>query len=104
MVARSENGKNTASGEFTQVVHGDEVTMRLIYQFVDASIDDETTTYTQQGAFRLIRYHHIQKGPLFTRPIDYTTEAAKGIVTTQTTEKTAKYRARVSAWTCRMTC
>jgi hypothetical protein len=90
MVARSENGKTIASGEFTQVVQGDEVTMRLIYQFVDASIDDETTTYTQQGVFRLIRYHHIQKGPFFTRPVDFTIEAAKGIVTTRTTDNNGK--------------
>ena len=49
MVARSEAGKIIASGEFSQVVQGDEVTMRLTYRFVDGSIDDETTTYTAAG-------------------------------------------------------
>ena len=53
MEARSEAGKVIAAGEFTQVVQGDEVTMRMIYRFVDGSIDDETTTYRQQGTFRL---------------------------------------------------
>ncbi len=62
MVARSEAGKIIASGEFSQVVQGDEVTMRLTYKFVDGSIDDETTTYRQQGTFRLVRNHHIQTG------------------------------------------
>ena len=68
MVARSEAGKIIASGEFTQVVQGDEVTMRMIYRFVDGSIDDETTTYRQQGTFRLVRNHHIEKGPFFAKP------------------------------------
>jgi hypothetical protein len=63
MVARSATGEVIARVEFTEVVQGDEVTMRLTYNFVDGSIDDETTTYRQQGTFRLVRNHHIQKGP-----------------------------------------
>jgi hypothetical protein len=90
MVARSEDGKTIASGEFSQVVQGDEVTMRLTYKFVDGSIDDETTTYRQQGTFRLVRNHHIQKGPFFTKPIDFTVEAATGIVTSRTIDKNGK--------------
>jgi hypothetical protein len=39
--ARSEAGKIIASGEFSQVVQSDEVTMRLTYKFVDGSIDDD---------------------------------------------------------------
>jgi hypothetical protein len=90
MVARSEDGKAIARGEFSQVVQGDEVTMRLTYHFVDGSIDDEETTYTQQGTFRLVRNHHIQKGPFFTKPIDFTIEAATGIVTSRTIGKNGK--------------
>jgi hypothetical protein len=90
MVARSETGKIIATGEFTQVVQGDEVTMRMIYKFVDGSIDDETTTYRQQGTFRLERNHHIQKGPFFTKPIDFTVEAATGIVTSRTIDKNGR--------------
>jgi hypothetical protein len=87
MVARSEDGKTIASGEFSQFVESDEVTMRLTYRFVDGSIDDETTTYRQQGTFRLLRNHHIQKGPFFAKPIDFTVEAATGIVTSRTIDK-----------------
>lgn len=90
MVARSEDGKTIASGEFSQVVQGNEVTMRITYHFVDGSIDDETTTYTQQGTFRLVRNHHLQKGPFFTKPIDFTIEATTGIVTSRTVEKSGK--------------
>jgi flavin-dependent dehydrogenase len=35
--------------------------VRLAYRFVDGSIDDETTTYTQHGTFRLVRNHHIHR-------------------------------------------
>src|ERR1700727_1415502 len=71
MVAHSETGKVIANGEFSQVVQGDEVTMRVTYKFLDGSIDDETTTYMQQGAFRLVRNHHIEKGPFFEKPVDF---------------------------------
>jgi hypothetical protein len=87
MVARSEAGKIIAGGEFSQVVQGDEVTMRLTYHFVDGSIDNETTTYRQQGTFRLVRNHHIQKGPFFTKPVDFTVEASTGIATSRTADK-----------------
>jgi hypothetical protein len=90
MVARSEDGKPIASGEFSQIVQGDEVTMRLIYYFVDGSIDDETTTYSQRGTFRLVRNHHIQKGPFFVKPVDFTVEAATGIATSRTADKNGK--------------
>jgi hypothetical protein len=90
MVARSEDGKTIASGEFSQIVQGDEVTMRLTYRFVDGSIDDETTTYRQQGTFRLIRNHHIEQGPFFAKPIDFAVEAATGIVTSRTIDKNGR--------------
>jgi hypothetical protein len=92
MVARSEAGKMLARGEFTQAVQGDEVTLRMIYHFEDGSIDDETTTYRQQGTFRLVRNHHIQKGPFFAKPVDYEVEAATGIATTRTEDKNGKVR------------
>jgi hypothetical protein len=90
MVARSETGKIIARVEFTQDVQGDEVTMRLTYRFVDGSIDDETTTYRQQGTFRLVRDHHIEKGPFFAKPVDFTVEAATGMAITRIADKNGK--------------
>jgi hypothetical protein len=90
MVARSETGKIVAPVEFTQAVQGDEVTMRLTYRFVDGSIDDETTTYRQQGTLRLVRSHHIQKGPFFAKPVDFAVEAATGTATSRTADKKGK--------------
>jgi len=90
MVARSEAGKIIAQVEFSQVVQGDEVTMRLTYHFVDGSIDDETTTYKQQGTFQLVRNHHIQKGQSFAKPVDFMVEAATGVATSRTVDKNGK--------------
>ena len=90
MVARSETGKIIARVEFTETVQGDEVTMRRTYRFVYGSIDDETTTYSQRGTFRLVRNHHIQNGPFFATPVDLTVEAATGITTSRTTDKDGK--------------
>ena len=90
MVARSQDGRTIASGEFTQVVQGSEVTMRLTYRFGDGSIDDEETTYTQSGTFRLVRNHHIENGPYFTKPVDFTVDATTGTVTFRSTDKNGK--------------
>ncbi|SDF75363.1 hypothetical protein [Terriglobus roseus] len=86
MVARTQDGKTVAGGEFTQTTAGDEVTIHLIYRFVDGSVDDEMTTYTQRNRFRLVRYHHVEKGPYFTKPFDFAVEAATGTVTNRTTD------------------
>jgi hypothetical protein len=90
MVARSEAGQIIANVEFSQAVQSDQVTMDVIYRFIDGSIDDEETTYTQKGSFRLVRNHHVQKGPFFTKSVDFTVEAATGIVTSRTIEKNGK--------------
>lgn len=90
MVARSETGKVIANLEFSQAVNGDEVTMHAVYRFLDGSLDDEETTYTQQGRFRLIRNHHIQSGPFFARPIDFTIDAASGVVTSRSVDKNGR--------------
>jgi hypothetical protein len=90
MTARSGTGNVIARAEFTETVQGDEVTMRLTYHFPDGSIDDETTTYRQQGTFQLIRNHHIQQGPFFLKPVDFSTEAVTGTATTRTTDSGGK--------------
>ncbi len=90
MVARSEAGAIIATGEFSQAVQGDEVTMRLTYHFVDGSIDDEMTTYRQEGTFRLVRSRHIQEGPFFARPTDFAVDAATDTATTRTRDRNGK--------------
>jgi len=90
MVARSEDGKVIANVEFSQIVQGDEVSMRLTYHFLDGSIDDETTTYRQQGTFQLVRDHYLQEGPFFSKPFDFTVEDAAGLAISRTEDKHGK--------------
>jgi hypothetical protein len=77
-------GKRIATGDMTQVAHGDRVTSRLIFHFRDGSIDDDTTVFSQRGTFRLITDHHIQRGPSFPKPIDVLIDALTGQITSHT--------------------
>src|ERR1700761_6148832 len=86
---RSTSGKLIAHGEYTQIAHGERINMRLIFRFLDGSIDDDNVTFTQDRTFRVISEHHIQKGPFFPKPVDLTMEP-NGEVTMRTTEKDGK--------------
>jgi hypothetical protein len=90
MTTRSIDGKVLASGEFTQAMQGDEVTMEMLYRFIDGSIDDETTTYKQQGTFCLVRNHHVQTGPFFAKQVDLAVDARTGVATSRTADKNGK--------------
>ena len=90
MTARSGDGKALARGEFAQTVQGDEVSMRLKYRFADGSVDNETTTYLQQGTFRVIRNQHIEEGPFFLKPSDLTVDAAGNTAVTRTPDGNRK--------------
>jgi hypothetical protein len=90
MVVHTEAGKIIAGCEFSQSVQGDEVSMRLTYKFADGSVDDETTTYRQQGTLRLIRNRHIEKGPFFVKPVDFAVEAASGTATSRIQDRNGR--------------
>jgi hypothetical protein len=79
----TEDGKRIGTGELSQVVEGDRVRVRLVYRFLDGSIDDERAVFTQKGTFRVVTDRHIQKGPSFPHPIDVAIDVAKGEVTTR---------------------
>jgi hypothetical protein len=75
------DGTTIAMGESTQTISRGRVTSRLIFQFKDGSVDDDTTVFTQQGVFRLVTDHHIQRGPSFPKPIDFLIDMASGDLT-----------------------
>ena len=79
----TEDGKRIATGELSQVVEGDRVRVRLVYRFLDGSIDDERAVFTQKGTFRVVTDRHIQKGPSFPHPVDVSIDTGKGQVTTR---------------------
>jgi hypothetical protein len=87
---RSEPGQILASGDVTQVIHNGIVTARTLFTFKDGSVDDETTVYTQNRAFRLLTDRHIQKGPSFPHPMDVLVDARTSQVTTRAPGKDGK--------------
>ncbi len=91
---RSQDGQIVASGDSTQVVHGDRVTSRTLFTFKDGSIDDDTTVFSQRRVFQLISDHHIQKGPFFPHPMDVFVDARSGQVTIRTAGKDGKEEVR----------
>jgi hypothetical protein len=80
---RDSGGVHIASGDYIQTVHGNLVICRVVFHFHDDSIDDDTTIFTQQNAFRLVSDHHIQRGPSFPQPIDVFIDAKTGRVTSR---------------------
>jgi len=92
LIIRSEAGEMLATGELTQVAKtsSSSLVSRLTYRFRDGSIDDETSTFTQRGVFRLLRDHHIQKGPFFPKPADVEVDTTTGTVTSRSVDKDGK--------------
>jgi len=87
---RSDKGNVVASGDITQVVHGDQITSETLFRFKDGSIDDETTVFSQRRNFQLITDHHIQRGPSFPHPMDMLIDARSGQVTVRSRGKDGK--------------
>ena len=52
---------------------------RLVFHFKDGSLHDETAVFSQQGQFKLVTDHLVQKGPSFPKPMDMSINVATGI-------------------------
>src|SRR5438270_1336680 len=87
LAVRTLDGKILGAGDLTQTVRKNDVVSRLVFRFKDGSVDDETATFTQNHDFRLIKDHHVQKGPSFPHPTDVSIVAATGQVTVRYTGK-----------------
>src|SRR5581483_8263550 len=87
LAVRTLEGKILAAGDLTQTVRKNVVVSRLVFRFRDGSVDDETATFSQERAFRLISDHHVQKGPSFPNPTDVSIHASTGQVTVRYTDK-----------------
>jgi hypothetical protein len=92
LLVRTLEGTAIATGDLIQVPHGDRVNSRIVFRFKDGSIDDETTVYSQNGVFRLISDHHVQRGASFPNPIDMSIETSTGQVTVHFTDNDGKDR------------
>jgi len=80
-VLKSVDGRILANGEEVTAEEGGHVRSDLAFRFLDGSLDEQITTFTQDGVFRLIHDHHVQKGPSFPTPLDMTVDVPTGTVT-----------------------
>src|SRR5204862_2613246 len=90
LALRTLDGKRLADGEMTQVAEGDRVTSRLIFRFKDGSVYDDTTIYSQRGAFRLLRDHLVQRGPSFKQDMEASVDAPSGQLTVRYKDQDGK--------------
>src|SRR5262245_47966306 len=61
LALRAVDGRLLGSGEQTQTVRGDRITLHLVFRFKDGSLSDERTTFSQHGVLRLLHYQLVQK-------------------------------------------
>jgi len=79
LLVRSLAGETLGQGEVTQVVkEGGVVESHVVFHFKDGSLHDEKAAYSQQRVFTMIRYHLIQRGPLFPEQIDVSIDRGTG--------------------------
>jgi hypothetical protein len=65
LAIRTPQGELVGHGELQQRPRGDEIESRLLLQFKNGSVHDETTRFSQRGVFRLEAYRLVQRGPSF---------------------------------------
>src|SRR4030095_11596273 len=80
LALRTPEGQTLATGDLIQRNQGGRVTSRLLFRFRDGSRHDETAVFTQRGHFKLVRYHLVQRGGSFARPMEMTIDTATGQV------------------------
>ena len=80
LVLRTLEGKALADGEITQFAEGHVVKTHLVFRFKDGSLYEERATYLQNGAFKLVSDHVVQKGPSFKHPLETSIDVASGRV------------------------
>jgi hypothetical protein len=74
------DGRALATGDLLQTTRGDQVTSRLVFRFLDGSVRDETSVFTQRRRFHLVSNHLVQKGPTFDQPLEMTVDGGTGQV------------------------
>ncbi len=92
LALRTLEGTRLADGEMTQVAEGDRVTGHLVFRFKDGSVYDDTTIFTQRGAFRLLSDHLVQHGPSFKQDMETSVEAPNGQITVRYKDKDGQER------------
>lgn len=86
LALRTTEGETVAFGDISQTTKGNSVTTHLVFRFKDGSLHDESATFSQTHAFRLLRYKLIQKGPAFPMQLDVSMDGPNNQVTVHSTQ------------------
>jgi hypothetical protein len=81
LVVKSADGKVIANGEEICTADGNRIRSDLVFRFLDGSLDEQITIFTQDQVFRLINDRHVQKGPSFPTSLDFTVDVPSSTVT-----------------------
>jgi hypothetical protein len=81
LVLRNQDGTTVGDGDSLQTTRRGQIVERLTVHFKDGSLQDETTVFSQNGHFRVLSDHLVQKGPTFKHPMDVSIDAVSGLVT-----------------------
>jgi hypothetical protein len=90
LVLRTMDGAVIANGELIQTAQGDRVTSQTTFHFNDGSLHEETVVFSQQGTFRLLKDHLVQRGPAFKRQIETSFDASSGDFSARYTDEDGK--------------
>src|SRR5262245_63666682 len=79
LTVRSMDGDVLAHGELVQAPGAKRRwDSRLTFRFKDGSLWDERVGFTQDKVFRVMSYHHIERGPFFPEAIEATFDRETG--------------------------
>ena len=92
LVLQTLEGKTLAAGDLIQNAAGDRVTTKLVLRFKDGSVHEETTEFSQRDKFQVVKYHLVQKGPAFKRPLETSIDFSSGQVTVRYTDDDGKQK------------
>lgn len=78
LLLRSLDGAPVATGDLLQIIRGGKVEKRMVFQFKDGSVLEESAVFTQQGVYTMQSYRLLQRGPIFHEDIEISLERATG--------------------------
>jgi hypothetical protein len=78
LLLRTMDGVLIASGDLFQVGRGGEIKSRMVFNFKDGSLFDETVWFTQKHVFTMQKYELVQRGPVFPEDSEISMERASG--------------------------
>lgn len=70
LALRTAAGALLAHGDLLQVVRNGGIESRMVFHFPNASVFEETVTFTQHHVFTMQSYHLVQSGPAFADDIE----------------------------------